>query len=407
MNAFKEIVFKLQLYSTENKRVETLPLFVQYYSFADQKWITIYRDEVSKGVFYVKGSAESKVKTRNPFFDLLRDGYIPPVRLIPTEKIYSGKKKEVVGTTFTFSLNQKTGIFEFDFGTLWLASKEWVEKYTDTFPDFVSVASFFPFSGKPGRKDTLVTTPPIKEIPDRETETIDYAKELSAYKEQLETAARRYDLLKTSAEQQNKDYNSLIQQKTDLEAQLRTEKENLRDQKLYVLELENKIDILSREKPLERTSVPIKNLYTNIVSEIETATRATSGTSSFKLSNVSLKLKAIVQQNGDSLSASLLDITDSEKVNGNSISELSFDIAPVNNTEGESIVTPDVTGLTETAVRRVLESLNLRLNPVYQNHRTVVNGDSFKQSPVRGTSIQPNQLVTVIFSKNERQHEQQ
>ncbi len=406
MNAFKEIVFKLELYSTQNKRVETLPLFVQYYSFADRKWITIYRDEVSKGIFYIKGSAESKVKTRNPFFDLLREGYIPPVRLIPTEKIYSAKKREVVGTTFTFSLNQKTGIFEFDFGTLWLASREWVEKYTDTFPDFVSVASFFPFAEKPIRKDTLITSPPIKEIPDREPESPDYERELSAYKEQLDAITKRYNLLKTSSDQLNQDYDSILRQKADLETQLRSERETLRDQKIYVLQLEQKITDLSREKPLEKTPVPIKNIYSNIVSEIETATKA-SATSSFKLSNVSLKLKAIVQQNGDSLSASLLDISDSEKVNGNTISELSFDIAPVNNTTTGFIHTPDVLGLTETAVRRVLDSLNLRLNPVYQNHKTVVNGDSFKQSPVRGTEIQPNQVVTVIFSKNEQQDEQQ
>lgn len=406
MNAFKEIVFKLQLYSTENKRVENLPLFVQYYSFNDRKWITIYRDEVNKGIFYVKGSAESKVKTRNPFFDLLREGYIPPVRLIPTEKIYAGKKKEVVGTTFTFSLNQKTGIFEFDFGTLWFASQEWVEKYTDTFPDFVSIASFFPFAEKPDRKDTLITTPPIKEIPDTDPDKPDYEKELSTQKELLDSVTRRYNLLKTSAEQLKKDYDSIILQKADLEAQLRSEKENLRDQKIQVLQLEDKIRDLSREKPLERSSVPIKNLYTNIVNEIQTATN-TSGNSAFKLSNVSLKLKAIVQQNGDSLSASLLDLSDSEKVNGNAISELSFDISPTDNTGTGSIHTPDVTGLTETAVRRILDSLNLRLNPVYQDHKTVVNGDSFKQSPVRGTEIQPNQLVTVIFSKNERQDGQQ
>jgi beta-lactam-binding protein with PASTA domain len=64
---------------------------------------------------------------------------------------------------------------------------------------------------------------------------------------------------------------------------------------------------------------------------------------------------------------------------------------------------PDVIGLTETAVRRILKSIDLRLNPVYQSNPNVVNGDSFKQSPTPGTDIQANQLITVIFSKHEQQ----
>jgi len=150
----------------------------------------------------------------------------------------------------------------------------------------------------------------------------------------------------------------------------------------------------------ENGPVPIQDLYTNLVSEIAAASE-TSRDSAFKLSNISLKLKAVVHGDGESLSASLLDLENSENINGNAISELVFDITPVDNRETTEATMPDVTGLTETAVRRILKSLGLKLNPVYQNKQSVTDGDSFKQSPAEGDSIQPNQLITVIFSKHE------
>lgn len=153
--------------------------------------------------------------------------------------------------------------------------------------------------------------------------------------------------------------------------------------------------------PADKAPLPINELYSNIVSEIETATNV-SQSSTFKLSNISLKLKAMIQRDGDTVSATLLDPDSSENVNGNAISELVFDITSNQTGDPAIILTPDVKGLTETAVRRILKSLNLRLNPVYQNKLSAVNGDSFKQSPAAGEKVQANQLITVIFSKHEQ-----
>lgn len=151
----------------------------------------------------------------------------------------------------------------------------------------------------------------------------------------------------------------------------------------------------------ETTPVAINSLYSNIVSEIATATEL-SADSPFKLSNISLKLKAMIHQDGENMSASLLDMTNSENVNGNAISELVFDITP---NQGEIVSgdrMPDLIGLTETAVRKVLKPYGLKLNPVYQQNLDVVNGDSFKQSPAARGRMPENQIVTVIFSKNEQ-----
>lgn len=153
--------------------------------------------------------------------------------------------------------------------------------------------------------------------------------------------------------------------------------------------------------PADRAPLPINELYSNIVSEIETASNA-SNSSKFKLANMSLKLKAMIQRDGETVSATLLDPDGSENVNGNAISELVFDITSNQTVQAPMLVMPDVKGLTETAVRRVLKSLNLRLNPVYQNSPAVMHGDSFKQSPGAGEKINKDQLITVIFSKHEQ-----
>lgn len=150
----------------------------------------------------------------------------------------------------------------------------------------------------------------------------------------------------------------------------------------------------------ENAPVPIQDLYSHIVSEIATAAETTKN-SAFKLSNISLKLKAFIHGTGESMSASLLNLENSGNANGEAISELVFDITPVHDRETTEATMPDITGLTETAVRKILKTLGLKLNPVYQNKPSVVNGDSFKQSPVKGTAIHPNQLITVIFSKHE------
>lgn len=147
--------------------------------------------------------------------------------------------------------------------------------------------------------------------------------------------------------------------------------------------------------------VPINSLYSNIVSEIATATEL-SADSPFKLSNISLKLKAMIHQDGETMSASLLDASNSENINGNAISELVFDITPNQGSVSSEQIMPNLIGLTETATRKVLHQYGLKLNPVYQQNLDVVNGDSFKQSPEARGRMPQDKIVTVIFSKNEQ-----
>lgn len=152
--------------------------------------------------------------------------------------------------------------------------------------------------------------------------------------------------------------------------------------------------------PTDNTPIPIQNLYTNLVSEIEAANEA-SVDSAFKLSNISVKLKAVIHRDGETINASLLDLENCETVCGDAISELNFDITPVQMRETSEIAVPNLIGLTESAVRKIVKANGLRLNSIYQKRTGAVNGDSFKQSPTSGVTVKPNQLITVMFNKNE------
>nr|WP_294858919.1 PASTA domain-containing protein [uncultured Fluviicola sp.] len=301
---FQNTLIKLIIFDTEGVTLNNYPVIVQYYNFLNQAWTNLYTQTIIKGGIYIQGNIDSPTTEEIPFFDYIRDGQIPPIRIIPAEHIATGtESQQVIASTCAFNFYEDQGyLFEFHFGTLWMVPEEVTTALGANFKGFIPLTSPYP------------TSRPVTE-PDH-------------------------------------------------------------------------------------SPIPINELYTNLVSEIDTATR-TSGTSAFKLSNISLKLKAFIQRDGDTVSASLLDLTNSEDANGEAISELTFDITPTPTETGTLATLPDVTGLTETAVRRVLKSLNLRLNPVYQKNLDVVNGDSFKQSPVEGDAIQPNQLITVIFSKHE------
>ncbi len=152
--------------------------------------------------------------------------------------------------------------------------------------------------------------------------------------------------------------------------------------------------------PTDNTPIPIQDLYTNLVSEIEAANDA-SADSAFKLSNISVKLKAVIHRDGETINASLLDLENCESVCGDAISELNFDITPVQMRETSEIPVPNLIGLTESAVRKIVKANGLRLNSIYQKRTGTVNGDSFKQSPTSGVTVKPNQLITVMFNKNE------
>ena len=305
MITFENFLLKLKLYDSDSIFVDGLTVRVQFYSFKDRNWITVFEETITAGQLTIEKSVDSATPEESLFYNLISTERLPPIRIIPSNPIASGLVKQpIIANSFVFKVADIKGMITFvvDFGTMTIIPDEMILDTNTEFEEILPVANYFPITASTGEPET----PPV----------------------------------------------------------------------------------------------PIQDLYANLVSEIATATDTADGLP-FKLSNISLKLKALVHGDGESLSASLLTLENSENVNGEAISELVFDITPVSNRETNAIAIPNLLGLTETAVRKILKNLGLKLNPVYQKKDSVVIGDSFKQFPSPGTNTQPNQLVTVIFNKHE------
>jgi hypothetical protein len=151
------------------------------------------------------------------------------------------------------------------------------------------------------------------------------------------------------------------------------------------------------EKP-----IAVNSFYKNIVNEIDTADAA-SVNSNYKLSNISLKIKTLLNQDvNNSVSMQLLTPEKLKDVNGAMLSEVAFDITPIaSNKDSSTVKVPKVIGLTETAARNVLVKAGLRLNSVFQVNNSISAGEAFKQAPLTDSVVGVNNIVTVIFSKHE------
>lgn len=308
MITFENFSLKLKLNDSDGTFVDGLNVRVQFYSFKDRNWITVFEETIAAGQLIIEKPVGSATTVEGLFYNLITTERLPPLRIVPSDPIGSGLVKQpIISNSFVFKLDDIDGIITFvvDFGKMTMVPNVLILDSSSDFEEILPITNYFPL--------TITTTEP--------------------------------------------------------------------------------------EEP-ETPPVPIQDLYANLVSEIATATDSADGLP-FKLSNISLKLKALVHGDGESLSASLLTLENSENVNGDAISELVFDITPVSNRETDSIAIPNLLGLTETAVRKILKNLGLKINPVYQKKDGVVNGDSFRQFPLPGTYMQPNQLVTVIFNKYE------
>lgn len=218
------------------------------------------------------------------------------------------------------------------------------------------------------------------------------AKEKEDFEEKL-------DICSSEKEQCYVSRASLNEKTTRLAADLSEVRKGVIQKESQITTLNAKIDELSRGVEFETRPMPVSGVYTNIVNEIQMA--ETLNNSNFRLSNIRLKIKTLVNRDKDGVNMQFLNHETAKEVNGNAISEVVMDIESVSNSVSESTNLPSLIGFTETAVRRMLSNLGLRLNPVYQKTTgEIPAGESFKQSPSVNSEIENNQLITVIFSKN-------
>lgn len=190
---------------------------------------------------------------------------------------------------------------------------------------------------------------------------------------------------------------------------IKTRDTELQAKQVLINSLEKKAVGLEKEleeaKAFNNTEHPNKlaasKVYGSIVKDVIKADEELQ-TSRFKLANVSLNLKTTVEKGPEGTMLGLLDFETAKGINGAAISDISIDIVPnAAAVENEGQKMPNILGLTETAVRKLLLEYGLKLDAVYHPTKdtNLIAGQSFKQSPAPEANITEGQEVIVIFAK--------
>ncbi len=155
----------------------------------------------------------------------------------------------------------------------------------------------------------------------------------------------------------------------------------------------------------EQRTMQANEVYSNVINEINLANQNL-GNSKYQLSNMSLDLKVLVQNDSEGLKLQLVDDMLAEGLNGSALSNIRIDVksTDLNPTNTNEAKLPDLSGLTETEVRKRLANYGLKLKPVYQFSSTKVIGQSFKQHPAANTDIIEGSTITVIFAKEKNKY---
>ncbi|MFV2003608.1 MAG: PASTA domain-containing protein [Gammaproteobacteria bacterium] len=202
-----------------------------------------------------------------------------------------------------------------------------------------------------------------------------------------------------------------ISQKNEL---LATREVQLGTVKSQVAQLEKKLaQSLEIEKALKTQNknfveesnrkMPIQRITSNIGNEIDAAnTKLRNEKRPYRFGRIELDLRGSVSTDGQSMTlASLVDLKD--LAGAVSLPSLKFEILPDNVTAEEisDVEVPDVIGLTETAVRRLLQAVGLRLEMVHRSiepTKTLPIGQSIQQSPMAGEKLPRSETVLVVFA---------
>jgi hypothetical protein len=392
------VTYRCILFDTTNQPVRSLAVSLQYFKGSTRTWEEIHSGVIKEGLY-----SFTETLNREAYSVFIRESIIPEIRIVAVDPVYGFKKPEVLALIYQFSVTTTVvnGVtvtnFLIDFGTNYLVEKETVAT-ADVFSDFIVITSFISLVNQEQLKKQIdalkrdlqsCQATNTKLLADNRAQ----ADEIGALKIQIQAK----DATIASLNTQLIAALSQVEQKTLEVTRLNSIKQELEK---TILALQKQIEELSREINFDERPIPVNTLYTNLIREIDVSTQNNLD-AGFKLANISLKLKTVLSSDENGINAQLFGLSTMDQLNGAAISELVFDIAPSTTPAPQTGTMPDLLGLTETAVRKILVSLGLRLNPVFQNNQQVVNGDSFRQSPAAGATFNTNDFVTVIFSKHE------
>lgn len=164
------------------------------------------------------------------------------------------------------------------------------------------------------------------------------------------------------------------------------------------LKLENQrfVEEASRE-------APIGDIAANIGTQVDAANRRLEEERRpYRFGKIKLDLKGTVSSDGQKMS--MAKLVDLEKLkSGVTFPGVNLELLPDRTPKPAStaVEVPDVTGLTETAVRRVLQAFGLRLEKIdksVESDSKHAIGQSIQQIPGSGSELPRNQSVRVVFA---------
>ncbi len=146
----------------------------------------------------------------------------------------------------------------------------------------------------------------------------------------------------------------------------------------------------------------IQDIAANIGTQVDKANKKLEQDKrSYRFGRIELDLRGTVSTDGQKMTlASLVDLK--ELGTNVSLPGIKVEILPETaSSEISGVTVPTVIGLTETAVRRLLQAVGLqfeRIDKTVENNADIAIGQSIQQSPTAGTKLQRGETVLVVFT---------
>lgn len=149
--------------------------------------------------------------------------------------------------------------------------------------------------------------------------------------------------------------------------------------------------------------VQVDDLTANIGLQVQAAqAKMSAAQTPLRMGRVEINLKALVQNQGKSVTLpDAADIADASV--GGRLADLKLEFLPEPSADPDAgkATVPDLSDLTETAARRVLQAAGLRMESAYGTPKggNIASGQAFKQTPAKNTVIAKGQAVMVVFAR--------
>lgn len=415
----------------ENKPLSNFSIAIQFFNLQLNQWLFLTTSvEIENGKFSYLLELPDRISLTNQTVRVIREvikmGGVPSFRLVKkeSENVFT----EVIASDFQVYV--KDTLLQIDFGKNNLLK----ETYFINYKTYKKIASVFPVY----QFENIISQTQLEnndlareleylnqKVNENEQQLLNLEDLISQYeieiaenyKEKYFSLEKNLEVLEKQFEEVSSENSMFLEKLKSLQSEMRLLKTIL-DRKESELGIKQEAiqslekELLAVQTELEEVTVfnvteePNKltasQVYTSIVKDVVKADEELSQ-SKFKLANVSLNLKTAVEKGPSGTILSLVGLNEANDINSDFLSTINIDVVPnVLSVSSKENKLPDLKGLTETAVRRILSEYGLKLDAVYHptDSTEFIDGQSFKQAPVAGSSYVEGQEVIVIFSKS-------